>query len=140
MIIARRYVIERDEGGGYRVRGLDAPLCPSCGSLCSGYDTRSRRLVGGDGSVTVYRLRRVRCPLCNALHLELPDFMRPRKHYAEEVISGVLEGGGEDCPAEGTTMWRWRRENHPPALQCVQPSSVVQSTYSDTEEENHEEG
>ena len=119
MIIITRYVVEQEPGAeAFRVRNLDAPLCPFCGSLCSGYDTRPRRVIGDDGGALVYRLRRVLCPACDKLHLEIPDFMRPRKHYAASVITDVLDGGGSDCPAEATTMWRWRRENHPPGLQC----------------------
>lgn len=124
------------EWGAYRVRRREAPLCPFCRVLCSGYDTRSRQVVGGDGKVTVFRLRRVRCPQCKALHLELPGFMRPHKHYSAAVISDALEGSGADCPAEKSTIWRWRQENHPPALQCPPAGAVVQSTYSDTKGEN----
>ncbi len=136
MIIIHRYLVERAEGAEvFRVRNLDAPLCPVCGSLCSGYDTRLRRMVGGDGSVAVYRIRRVRCPACAVLHHELPDFLRPRKRYAAAVITDALEGGGESCSAEASTMWRWRRENHPPEMQCLSCGDVVQSTQSDIEED-----
>lgn len=136
MIVIHRYLVERVEGTEmFCVRNLDAPLCPVCGSLCSGYDTRSRSVTSGDGSIAVYRLRRVHCPACDALHLEMPDFMRPRKRYAAAVIDAVLKGRGECCPAEASTMWRWRRENHPPAMQCLEAGGVVKSTQSDIEED-----
>jgi hypothetical protein len=136
VIVMHRYLVERVEGAEvFRVQNLDAPLCPSCGSLCSGYDTRLRSVTGSDGCVAMYRLRRVRCPVCGILHLEMPDFMRPRKRYAAAVIDAVLEGHGECCPAEASTMWRWLRENHPPAMQCPKAGGMVQSTQSDTEED-----
>ena len=76
MIIAQRYSIERIEGSEkIKIKNHDAPLCPTCGSFCSGYDTRSRSVVGDDGRVAIYRLRRVRCPVCDVLHLEIPDFI-----------------------------------------------------------------
>ena len=110
MIIVYRYSIERtDEAVLLRVRNLDAPLCPDCGSLCSGYDTRLRYVVSDDGKTTTYRLRRVRCPVCKILHLELPDFMRPRKHYAASVINKAVEGD-TNCPADSSTIWRWQNK------------------------------
>ena len=131
MIIAYRYHVERVmDTEVFRIRNHDAPLCPDCGSLCSGYDTRSRRVIGDDGQTTIYRLRRVRCPVCDVLHIELPDFMRPRKHYAAAVIDNAVAGDGGDCSAENTTIWRWRK-NHPPGLQCLSSESVLQSTHTD---------
>ena len=110
MIVIARYVIEKDLASDVmHVRSLDAPLCPLCGTLCSGYDSRLRHVIDDNGESTVYRLRRVLCPVCKSLHRELPDFMRPRKHYAAAVIDDVLNGGGEDCPAENVTIWRWKR-------------------------------
>ena len=136
MIIATRYAIEQVEGAdAFKIRNHDAPLCPDCGSLCSGYDTRSRRVFGDDGRPTRYKLRRVRCPLCDVLHLEQPDFMRPRKHYAATVIYAALEGDG-NCPAENTTIWRWRKENYPPGLQCLSDGSAVESAHTDKKGDN----
>ena len=127
MIIASRYNIERIKGTEtFRIRNLAAPLCPNCTALCSGYDNRLRRVIGDDGRVAVYRLRRLRCPACNTLHIELPDFMHPRKHYAAAVIDDVLAERGESCHADNTTIWRWRREkNHPPGLQCLSSDNDV---------------
>jgi hypothetical protein len=63
----------------------------------------------------------------------LPDFMRPRKHYAAAIIEAVQEGRGENCPAESSTIWRWRHENYPPGLQCLSSGSVLESTHTDKE-------
>ena len=133
LIGSHSYIIEKGDGStAHRIRSLDAPFCPDCGSLCSGYDTRSRRVISDDGNSTVYRLRRVRCPDCDKLHLVLPDFMCPRKHYSAAVIADVLKGRGAGCPAEASTMWRWRQQNHPPGLQCLSSRSVINLTHSDT--------
>jgi len=110
MIIAIRYTVERVDGADvFKIHNLNAPLCPVCGSLCSGYDTRARRVIGDDGRAILYRLRRVRCPACDVLHIEQPDFMRPRKRYAAAVIDAVLDGRGECCPADDRTIRRWKR-------------------------------
>jgi len=139
MIISTKYIIEQAEGEGiFRIKNLDAPLCPDCGSLCSGYDTRTRPVIGDDGAAVVYKLRRVRCPVCEVLHTEQPDFMRPRKRYAAAVIDDVMTGRGESCPADDRTMRRWRRENHPPDMSGVSDGRVIQSSYSDEKEGNRE--
>lgn len=52
--------------------------------------------------------------MCRRVHRMIPDWLLPYKHYAEEVISGVLDdiikptdSDSEDYPAE-ITMFRWR--------------------------------
>ena len=134
MIVVHHYAAKREKSGSIFILNLDAPLCPSCGSLCSGYDTRVRRVICDDGSVEEYRLRRVRCGSCRSLHLELPDFILPRKRYAAAVIEAALEGRGDSCPAEASTIWRWRSKNHPPEAQCSGAGDVIKSSYSDTKE------
>jgi ribosomal protein S27AE len=135
MIIAHRYSAEREEDSGIvRIRGLDAPLCPKCGVLMSGYDTRLRRAVSGNGATHSYRLRRLRCPSCGSIHLELPDFLRAGKHYEAAVIDEVLSGNSDSCPAENSTIWRWKRQNHPPVLQCFSGSDTLNLEYLNAEE------
>jgi hypothetical protein len=120
MIVTSRYTLEQIEGStAFRVRSLGALHCPDCGSFCSRYDTRSRRVIHDDGHVELYLLRRVYCSICNALHLVLPNFIYPHKHYAASVITDALAGHVESCPAEASTVWRWRQKNHPPGLQCL---------------------
>ena len=60
-----------------------------------------------------FLIRRLKCSSCGRLHRELPDCLVPYKHYASEVISGVLDGivspddeDSADFPCE-TTMRRW---------------------------------
>ena len=110
MIIAQRYTVEQVEGTDIlRIRNLDAPLCPLCGALCSGYDTRSRHSIDRAGFVRWFALRRLRCSDCKKLHIELPDFMTEKKHYEKSVITAVKENLSDDCPADNVTMWRWKR-------------------------------
>jgi hypothetical protein len=131
MIIARRYITERaDDTNTWRVKNLDAPFCPSCGSLCSGYDTRARSVAGEDGNVMLFRLRRLLCPVCGKLHTEVPAFMRPRKRYTAEVIDAVIDGRGESCPADERTMRRWRRENHPPEMSGLSQETVINLSHN----------
>lgn len=61
------------------------------------------------------RIERLKCARCKCLHNALPDFLVPYKHYAAEIISGVLDGvvspadqDSEDYPCE-ETMNRWKR-------------------------------
>ena len=111
MLIIYHYKIRFDrERDLYVVKGKTPPLCPDCGVLLSGYDSRRRRVIERDGSVSIYLLRRLKCPSCDRLHLEIPDIIAPAKHYSADVIEQVRAGDSEDCPADDSTIRRWRKE------------------------------
>ena len=87
--------------------------CPVCGEPLSYRDScvRIMRLEGG--MKRRFLIRRLKCSNCGRLHRELPDCLVPYKHYASEVISGVLDGivtpeddDSADYPCE-MTMRRW---------------------------------
>ena len=87
--------------------------CPVCGEPLSYRDScvRIMRLEGG--MRRRFLIRRLKCSSCGKLHRELPDCLVPYKHYASEVISGVLDGivtpeddDSADYPCE-MTMRRW---------------------------------
>lgn len=78
-------------------------------------DSRKRIRRKEGGGVEHLLVRRLRCPKCRKLHVELPDCLVPHKHYDAEVISGVIDGivtpddlDSEDCPC-AMTMRRWIR-------------------------------
>ncbi len=120
MIIATRYTTEYDEARGtYKIRNMEAPVCPDCGLLLSGYDTRARHVIDNSGEVRWFLLRRLRCNGCCKLHLELPDFMQPKKHYEAQLINDVLAGRSDFCPADDSTIRRWKRAKNPPGLPSV---------------------
>ncbi|MFZ3130164.1 MAG: DUF6431 domain-containing protein [Desulfosporosinus sp.] len=117
MIIVTRYTVEYDEEHGtYKVRNLNTPLCPDCGRLLSGYDTRARHVIDSSGTSRWFLLRRLYCNSCCKLHLELPDFMQPKKHYDARLIEDVLSGHSDSCPADDSTIRRWRSKKYPPGL------------------------
>ena len=90
------------------------PLCPKCQYLMSGYDKRRRSVICDSGEKVVYILRRFRCPLCEAIHLEIPDCIAPKKHYAADVIKDTIDGTIDFCSADDSTMRRWKK--NPPVL------------------------
>lgn len=115
MIIAKRYTVMRCEGGEhFKIKNQNAPLCPVCSVLMSGYDTRLRHCIGVDGVPRWFKLRRLRCPSCRKLHLELPDFMERNKHYEAQLIAETIAGIERACPAEDSTIRRWKKS--PPGL------------------------
>ena len=72
------------------------------------------KLEGGERKSL--RIERLQCTNegCRRIHNVLPDCLVPYKHYASEVISGVLDGviapddtEDEDYPCEAT-MLRWK--------------------------------
>ena len=110
MIIAHDYLVEYDNAvQAYRVKGKFAAYCPDCRHLLSGYDTRRRIVIGDDGKPATFLLRRLRCSECGKLHLEIPDFISPHKHYSAETIRQALRERGGSCPADDSTIRRWKK-------------------------------
>jgi len=72
-------------------------------------DSKRRQVIESDGSKVPFSLRRLKCNDCSKLHTELPAFMVPHKHYASEVIEAELDGSRDDCPADQSTMDRWKK-------------------------------
>ena len=94
------------------IKSHEAHLCPVCGGGLRSRDSRERGVLGGDGSIFRLHVRRLRCSRCYRIHSELPDMVYPYKRYAFYVIQNVLDGNIEMCPAEGSTIQRWRKEFH----------------------------
>jgi len=111
MVIATDYAVCYDEDKqAHRIVGTSPSQCPSCGIRLSGYDTRRRRVIDSAGDVHWLLLRRLRCPKCKAIHTEIPAFIMPRKHYEAAVIKAVLTGHSDSCPADDSTIRRWKEE------------------------------
>ena len=47
--------------------------------------------------------------LCKKLHVAAPSFVIPQKHYEATVIVDAKAGKAEFCPADNSTIRRWRR-------------------------------
>ncbi|MDI9476659.1 MAG: DUF6431 domain-containing protein [Bacillota bacterium] len=111
MIIATRFAVDFDvKRGVFFIVNWEAPVCPDCDQILSGYDGRRRHVIDSSGAVLWFRLRRLRCPDCKKLHIELPDFMVPQKHYEGWVIDEALAGRFEACPADDSTIRRWKKK------------------------------
>jgi len=87
--------------------------CPICGEPLTYRDSCQRGMLLEGRERRTYIIRRLKCHQCGRLHRELPDCLAPFKHYATEVISGVLDGivtpeddDSADYPCEAT-MHRW---------------------------------
>jgi hypothetical protein len=116
MIITTFYTVEHStDGQSYIIKNKDAPICPDCGQLLSGYDRRRRHVIDDSGRVFWFWLRRLKCHHCNKLHIELPDFMAPNKHYNARLIEDVKTGRSNFCPADDSTIRRWKKKL-PPSL------------------------
>ena len=88
--------------------------CPNCHRGHLSYRDSCERILLLEGRQRfTCIIRRLKCEECGKLHRELPDILAPYKHYAAEVISGVLDGiitpddlDSEVYPCEDT-MVRW---------------------------------
>lgn len=117
MIVTQRYTIAYDAiRDVYKIQSEDLPVCPRCGTVMAGHGIRRRHAIDSAGVSHWFVLRRWRCPACQTFHLELPDFMVPRRHYGSDVIRDVQAGGGESCPADDSTIRRWKKAEQLPGL------------------------
>lgn len=110
MIITHYYEIVFDDAKKlYKIKNKQAPVCPDCGSIMSGYDSQRRKIIGSDGNSYNFLLRRLECSLCERLHTEIPDIIEPGKHYSADVIRRARIGDFKECPADDSTIRRWRK-------------------------------
>ncbi len=89
--------------------------CPCCQSPLEHRDYKLRIMKLEGGERRFLRVERRICTNggCRKIHTALPDCLVPYKHYASEVIAGVLDeiitpedAEAEDYPCEAT-MARW---------------------------------
>lgn len=66
------------------------PECPNCHCKMTHYDSRKRIFRRPGGKVSYIILRRLYCKHCKKMHLELPNFLIPNKHYAAKFIQTIL--------------------------------------------------
>ncbi len=85
------------------------PHCPSCNALMSHRDSRKRLVKTSDGNTYVFSLRRLQCLQCRRMHLEIPDFIQPHKHYDRKTIESVIAGNCDYCAADDSTIRRWKK-------------------------------
>jgi len=92
----------------YEIISLEKVCCPYCGGSLEYRNSRERGVSDELRNKAIYLLRRLWCAGCKHLHTEIPDIIQPYKHYSSSVIQDVLDGGGETCGADDSTIRRWR--------------------------------
>ena len=114
MIIISEYT-ESDKGDGVIIECNQDCICPLCQSTVCHRDWKPRIMKLDGGQVRWLVIERRQCINlgCHKLHSLLPDKLVPYKHYASELITGVLDGdiGPEDPMNEeypcDETLHRW---------------------------------
>jgi hypothetical protein len=91
------------------IRSKELSSCPICNSSMKVRDSRERHVILQDGTRRTYRLRRLRCIGCRRIHTELPATMLPFKHYEASAIETTIDQSRSDCPADNSTLSRWRK-------------------------------
>ena len=87
----------------------NALSCPSCDSRLKVRDSRLRKVIDSSGNTLVFSLPRLFCQQCKKLHILLPDIIKPFKSYSRLVIDNARAGQIMDCPADDSTIRRWRK-------------------------------
>lgn len=72
-------------------------------------DSRKRLVKDSAGKIYNFSLRRLKCPKCDSIHLELPDCIEPNKHYFKPTIENTLSNDIDFCVADDSTIRRWRK-------------------------------
>lgn len=110
MVTVNNYTVQYEQSkDAYRIICRETLFCPACNGVLSGYDTRRRHIVDSAGDAHWLLLQRLRCSSCGKLHIAAPPFVVPKKHYNAETIADVKAGREALCPADNSTMRRWRR-------------------------------
>lgn len=91
-------------------------ICKSCGVQMKYYDSVPRVVRTNNRKTSIVCIKRFRCPVCNSIHRNLPDYIFPYKQYEARIITGVIKGTitsnmieYEDYPCD-MTMSRWRTQ------------------------------
>lgn len=139
VITLSRYAVSYDSRRGlYLIRSLEElPACPSCGRKLRAFGYRVRHVIADDGRPREYEIQRLRCDACRSVQLWLPDFIRARKYYDDRTIRAAV-AGSDDCPAEDSTIRRWKKaaadpEQLQPGLPPLSGSYLVELSGTDKE-------
>lgn len=76
-------------------------------------DSKKRIVRDIYGEKYTFNLRRFKCENCNVLHEEIPDFIKPYKHYSKAAIETAISGKCDFYAMEDITVYRWKKENTP---------------------------
>lgn len=117
MIIISEYLVS-GKGDGEIITACpcaDKYFCPVCGAPLVHRDWKPRIMKRDGGTAGWLLIERGQCSNkgCHKLHSMLPDILVPYKHYASDLITGVLDGDvrpedpmNEEKPCDAT-MRRW---------------------------------
>lgn len=97
-----------DKGGFNSIVSMGPRLCPVCGGKMTVRDSRKRTVITAQGP-RIYRLRRLRCPVCCRIHLEIPSCILPYRRYSQRLVEQSIHGNTSGCPAKNSTIYRWRK-------------------------------
>ena len=114
MVIITNYELFVNPDGKIICQSHEVAVCPQYQSMLKHRDCRQRVMKREGCDKTWIQINRLYCSKCRRLHTELPDCLVPFKHYASEIIEGVLDDvvtsddeDSEDYPCD-MTMSRWK--------------------------------
>jgi predicted RNA-binding Zn-ribbon protein involved in translation (DUF1610 family) len=111
VIIISSFKLEcNKETGIFTIFSSSTHKCPLCGGFLSYRDRRCRNVINIYGESRCFSLRRLRCEVCEKLHIEIPDIIQPFKHYDSEAVQNVIDETelSKNCVADNSTISRWK--------------------------------
>lgn len=92
-------------------------ICNECGGELKHRDYVKRIIKSDGGKIKWIIIPRLICCKCGKVHRQLPNSLKPFKHYNAHIIYGVINGSitsnnikYEDYPCE-MTMSRWKKSH-----------------------------
>jgi uncharacterized protein YbaR (Trm112 family) len=113
MIILSQYEISYNTKYSiYQVNSAEESnlCCPYCNGILKFRDRKRRSAIRKENNERCwYLLQRLKCKDCGKIHVELPDFMLPYKHYDAEMVQDTIDEKEENyCAADDSTIRRWK--------------------------------
>lgn len=101
----------------YILRIIYELICLGCGGELKHRDYVKRIIKSDGGKIKWIIIPRLICCKCGKVHRQLPNSLKPFKHYNAHIIYGVINGSitsndikYEDYPCE-MTMSRWKKSH-----------------------------
>lgn len=75
-------------------------------------NSKRRYIKDNDGRKIPFNLKRYYCPVCNRLHTEIPDLIKPYRQYEQSIIDEVKKGHISIFSGDDSTIRYWKRKKH----------------------------
>ncbi len=92
-----------------KIQNFDFPvICPKCTSEMSVKNSKRRYIKSEINQKIPFNLKRYYCSKCKNIHTEIPNFVKPYKHYETSTIEHVKSGDIATFGGDNSTIRYWQ--------------------------------